>query len=103
MHPWHDSRDLFKQPGHIRRWTNIPERHAQKLVPRISVMPNSRIVHRDKRERLAIIDPHWMRITLEQQAIAFLTLVKAVVGRGWHIFVGTTACQSGRSCELAIV
>src|SRR5438477_4008965 len=51
---------------------DVENRHREKLVPRMPVVLDRRVVDGEKPERLRIEDPHRVGVGLEQQAVLLL-------------------------------
>jgi hypothetical protein len=63
-----DRRQGLPQPIPVVPWPQVKQRHAQELIAAITVMRNRRIIDGDEFQALGIVQPHWHRVAVEQQA-----------------------------------
>src|SRR6266478_3030213 len=70
------SRRDFQRFGSLFLRANILKSHPEKLVSRVAITMNSRIVDGEECQRLRVINPHWLRVVLKQQTIPMLGIFK---------------------------
>ena len=69
-------RHVLQQAGNVFLRPYLRNRLSQKLLPAESVLPDRRLIHGDKAQRLAIENPHRKRVALKQQPVLLVRLAQ---------------------------
>ena len=69
------SQGLIEQGRPFRRQMQLPRRHGQELFPRVTVILHGGVVHRQKRQRAQVVDPHRLPAVLKQSGGRFGSLL----------------------------
>ena len=69
-----------RQPGHIVSGADFGQPHPQELGAGVSVRTDGGFVDLEEFERLEIVDPHRLRVLVEEQAVALFRLAQILLG-----------------------
>ena len=73
-------REVLVQFRHILRRTDLGNRHGEEFVTRIAVVNERSLVDLDEAQGLDVVDPHRVRMTLEEHAEVLLGLPQCRLG-----------------------
>ena len=72
--------EVLVELGDVLRGADLGDRHGQELIARIAVVKQRGLVDFDEAQRLHVVDPHRVRMTLEQHAEILLGLPQCCLG-----------------------